>query len=64
MIAPPLANLFCSLANIEMRLILAKMLWHFDIGLAEPEKEWTDQMIYTTWEKIPLMITLTPVKRE
>jgi cytochrome P450 len=53
-----------NLANIEMRLIFAKMLWHFDIELADDTQKWIeDQYIYTTWEKIPLKIKLTPVER-
>ncbi|KAI9691409.1 MAG: hypothetical protein M1820_009681 [Bogoriella megaspora] len=53
-----------NLANIEVRLILAKLLWHFEFELADKNQDWiNDQMIYTTWEKIPLMIKLTPAKR-
>ncbi|KAI9681735.1 MAG: hypothetical protein M1822_007087 [Bathelium mastoideum] len=38
-----------NLANIEMRLILAKMLWYFDFALADEKQQWIeDQMIYTT----------------
>lgn len=51
-----------NLANIEMRLILAKMIWHFDVELTEEALGWPDkQMIYTSWEKIPLMIKLHPI---
>ena len=43
------ANVHGSLANIEMRLILAKMLWYFDFALADEKQKWIeDQMIYTT----------------
>ena len=43
------ANFCDSLANIEMRLIFAKMLWYFDFELADNEQHWIeDQMIYTT----------------
>lgn len=45
----PNADLLHSLANIEMRLVLAKMLWHFDFELADNDQHWIeDQMIYTT----------------
>ncbi|KAJ5917472.1 Averantin hydroxylase [Penicillium verhagenii] len=52
-----------NLANIELRLILAKMLWHFNLEL-EPECiNWPkDQYIYTSWEKIPLKIRITARK--
>ena len=49
-----------SLANIEMRLILAKMLWHFDFKLTPECANWPkDQYIYTSWEKIPLKVHIT-----
>ena len=58
------ANRDGSLANIEMRLILAKMIWWFDLELMPECRNWPgDQFIYTTWEKIPLKIKVTPVKR-
>lgn len=48
-----------SLANIEMRLILAKMLFHFDFELTPECANWPkDQFIYTSWEKIPLMVNI------
>lgn len=53
---------FCSysLANIEMRLILAKMLWHFDFTLTPECANWPkDQYIYTSWEKIPLKVHIS-----
>lgn len=49
-----------SLAYAEMRLILCKLLWHFDIRLC-PEIEqgnWTDQEVWFFWAKPPLMATL------
>ncbi|EED14437.1 cytochrome P450, putative [Talaromyces stipitatus ATCC 10500] len=49
-----------NLANIEMRLILAKMLWHFDFELTPECANWPkDQYIYTSWEKIPLKVHIT-----
>ena len=56
-----------NLAYVEMRLILAKLLWHFDWELEGEEKEkggeWTDQRVYLIWAKGPLMVKLTPVVR-
>ncbi|KAL1961979.1 hypothetical protein VTN77DRAFT_714 [Rasamsonia byssochlamydoides] len=49
-----------NLAYHEMRLILAKVLWHFDLSLCEESVNWTDQKIFTIWEKNPLMVRLTP----
>lgn len=52
--------LFFSLAYVEMRLILARMIVNFEIELAEPDLDWTDQNVYNLWEKPPLMLNLIP----
>ena len=49
-----------NLAYAEMRLIMAKMFWNFDMELADPQDIWTDQKSYINWEKKPLMVQLTP----
>lgn len=50
-----------SLAFAEMRIILARVLFNFDLELVEPEKDWTFKMpAFTFWEKPPLMVKLTP----
>ncbi|KAJ5941998.1 Averantin hydroxylase [Penicillium verrucosum] len=49
-----------NLANIELRLILAKIFWHFDLELSPECRNWPkDQYIYTSWEKIPLKVRIT-----
>lgn len=54
-----------SLAYIEMRIILARVLWNFDMNIAEESVDWmSKQRIYNLWEKGPLMVHLTPAKRE
>jgi cytochrome P450 len=50
-----------SLAYVEMRLIMAKLLFSFDLSLRKDCHDWTNQKIYTVWEKAPLMVHLTPV---
>ncbi|KAF4534596.1 Cytochrome p450 protein [Lasiodiplodia theobromae] len=54
-----------NLAYHEMRLILAKTLWNFDLELCpESRGTWTEQkMWWGLWEKNPLMVRATPVKR-
>lgn len=47
-----------SLAYHEMRLILAKVLWHFDLSLCDESADWADQKVYMLWEKKPLMVRL------
>ena len=51
-----------NLAWHEMRLLLVTTLLHFDLSLTEQSKQWSDQQIYTLWEKKPLMCTLVPAK--
>ena len=53
-----------SLAYAEMRLILARLLWNFDVELDERSRRWIDEMnIFVLWEKQPLFVKLTPVVR-
>ena len=45
-----------NLALAEMRVILAKMLWHFDLELCPESKDWAvDQQIKVLWVKPELM---------
>lgn len=54
------ANVACSLAKLESRLILAKIVWVFDIALAEPEFEWDSACTSSLlWSKPPLLVKLT-----
>ncbi|KAF2632594.1 cytochrome P450 [Macroventuria anomochaeta] len=46
------------MAKHEMRLILVKVLWSFDIELCEQQGDWLDQKVFLTWEKMPLMVRL------
>ncbi|TPX17045.1 uncharacterized protein E0L32_012302 [Thyridium curvatum] len=55
-------NLFPSLAYAEMRLILAKILYNFDMRLADPNFNWLDQKAYLLWNKPALNVYLTPVR--
>lgn len=52
-----------SLAYIEMRIILSRVLWNFDMRIAEESVDWmSKQRIYNLWEKGPLMVYLTPAR--
>jgi len=47
-----------------MRLILARMLFEFDITLAEDSKRWIErQKAFVIWDRIPLNVYLTPAVR-
>ncbi|KAK1086721.1 hypothetical protein LTR48_003269 [Friedmanniomyces endolithicus] len=53
-----------SLANAETRLLLAKMLWHFDFELADPEDDWMASLkAFMVWERTALRIRLQAVER-
>lgn len=49
-----------SLAYAEMRLILAKVLFNFDMELADKGVDWITQKAYLLWDKPPLEVYLTP----
>ncbi|KFA80067.1 hypothetical protein S40288_08218 [Stachybotrys chartarum IBT 40288] len=51
-----------NLAYAEMRLILARILFDFDLSLAEESKDWLQaQKCYALWDKPSLHIYLKPV---
>ncbi|KAH8788468.1 cytochrome P450 [Diaporthe sp. PMI_573] len=53
-----------NLAYVEMRLILARVIWHFDLELAQESHGWAEkQKIFILWDKSPLMVHLKPVVR-
>ncbi|KAJ6019382.1 Averantin hydroxylase [Penicillium canescens] len=48
-----------SMAYAEMRLILAHILWKFDLELVDKSDTWfTTQKTYLVWDKPPLMINI------
>ena len=51
------------LAWTELRIILSKLIWHFDIVKKGPEYDWREQLTFVMWEKKPLIVGLTPVQR-
>jgi cytochrome P450 len=51
------------MAMHEMRLILAKVLFNFDLELCPESDGWLqDQRVYVLWQKTPLMVRLKPVR--
>ncbi|TGO58364.1 hypothetical protein BOTNAR_0182g00020 [Botryotinia narcissicola] len=51
------------LAMSEMRAILARLLWHFDINLCEESRNWDEQKVFILWEKPDLMVTVKAKER-
>lgn len=52
-----------SLAAAEIRIILAKILWSFDITNGGPDYKWEEQLTFVMWEKNPLLVYIAAVKR-
>ncbi|OLN83342.1 Versicolorin B desaturase 2 [Colletotrichum chlorophyti] len=53
------------LAYAEIRTILAKILWEFDVELSQESQGWMEGLkIYGVWEKKPLMIRFQPAQKE
>ncbi|KAF9890223.1 hypothetical protein FE257_006135 [Aspergillus nanangensis] len=53
-----------NLAYSEMRLILARIIFNFDLKIADDTHEWIQQRNFLMWQKGPLRVHLTPVVRE
>ena len=52
-----------SLAWMEIRCVLCKLLWNFNLRMESPDYEWNEQGTYVMWDKKQMLISLTPVKR-
>ncbi len=58
-----------SLSYLEMRIILGRLLWNFDVVSVDgapnwnPEGEMSRARAFTTWEKPELNMRLRPVVR-
>lgn len=49
-----------SLALMELRVILGRMLWSYDMEAVNPNVDWmTNQKAYVLWEKPELFIKYT-----
>lgn len=47
-----------------MRLILARIIYDFDLKLADDSQQWIErQKAYMLWDRLPLNVYLTPVSR-
>jgi len=51
-----------NLAWAELRSILGKLLWNFDIEVCEESRNWVNQKTFILWEKPPLYVQLTSRK--
>ncbi|KAL2816694.1 cytochrome P450 [Aspergillus granulosus] len=53
-----------NLAYTEMRLILARMVFNFDMEIDQPEHDWLDQDCFVLWEKPALPVRLLPRNKQ
>ena len=49
------------MAYHEMRLIIAKVVYNFDLELCPESENWIEQDAYILWQKSPLMVRLKSV---
>ncbi|KAJ5902905.1 hypothetical protein N7495_003433 [Penicillium taxi] len=47
-----------NVAYVEARIILARLVYNFDIQLCPESSNWIDQEMYVNWEKPPLIVNL------
>lgn len=48
----------------EIRLVMARLLWRFDMSLAsDGDENWLDQKCFLLWQRRPLKIRLERVVR-
>ncbi len=61
---PPCADFEFSLAYAEMKLVLVKLLWHFDAELHDDSRSWAEgQKMNMFWEKNDMNVKLTQCVR-
>ncbi|KAF2730885.1 cytochrome P450 [Polyplosphaeria fusca] len=51
-----------NLAYHEMRLVLASVLWYYDLEMCEESEGWLEQDVYLLWCKGSLMVRLRPIR--
>ncbi|KAJ8131179.1 hypothetical protein O1611_g2446 [Lasiodiplodia mahajangana] len=53
-----------NLAYAEMRIILARIIFDFDLKMNDESADWIKkQKAYTLWDRVPLKVYLTPVRK-
>ncbi|KAM3420751.1 hypothetical protein BST61_g3999 [Cercospora zeina] len=51
-----------NMAYHEMRLVVAKLLFNFDLTMCEESRNWLSQKIFLTWQRAPLHSQAKPVE--
>ncbi|KAH8705846.1 cytochrome P450 CYP3/CYP5/CYP6/CYP9 [Talaromyces proteolyticus] len=52
-----------SIAWAELRLIVCKLFYNFDLALQPDSEKWIDQPTFGLWEKGPLNVRIKPIRR-
>ncbi|KAI4753317.1 cytochrome P450 [Aureobasidium sp. EXF-3400] len=47
-----------NLAYHECRLLLTEVFWNFDLELMDKSRDWTDQKVFSFWDKTELLVRL------
>ena len=43
---------------MQLKLVMAKIIWEFDMELCDGQEEWDNQPVWLVYEKAPLMVRL------
>ncbi|KAI1090682.1 putative toxin biosynthesis cytochrome P450 monooxygenase [Rostrohypoxylon terebratum] len=52
----PMNCIGMNLANLELRMVLARLLWKFDLELMPGSENWFDQKAFVIWFRRPLLV--------
>lgn len=55
----PLNCMGINIAHMELRTILSRLIWNFDMELVPATGDWLDQTGFIVWHRHPLMVRLT-----
>jgi hypothetical protein len=48
---------------MELRIILSKLIYNFDIEMKTKDYDWKEQGTFVMWDKRPLLVSLQQAKR-
>jgi cytochrome P450 len=55
----PMSCIGVNMAHMELRTILSRLIWNFDMELLPETGDWMDQTSFIVWHRHPLMVRLT-----
>lgn len=57
------ADPYCRIAYMEMRVLMAKMLYNFSFEMADPNEDWAStKKAYSAWNNSGLRLRLKPLE--